>query len=215
MSALANAQPAAVDDLVLVLGTLVPPHRHAPGGEIRAHVRVVDRPLGQGLAEPVVEADAGPQPFAQVGRQVLRVAAVVEDEPILGVEDGDAVGDAFGRGQEACLAGERALFRLAPRRDVGGQQDPPPIGHGRLADPHPAAVDMAVLALAGLLAAGCQAALAIVGAHLRVIDRAERQAFADPVAEADSQAQTAPAGRAAAVPAGGCCRRRSDPRRRG
>ena len=120
--------------------------------------------------------------------EVRRVAAVEEDEAILGIEDRQAVRDALGGGEEARLG-------LAPVGDVGGQQHAPAIGHPRLADSHPAAVDMLVLALGEGLVARRQSPLRIVRPHVRMVDRATRQTFADPVLEADSERQTLAQGR--------------------
>ena len=186
--ALAHPAPAAVGELVLMLVLVVDPQGEAPVDEVLPHVGVIDRAEGGARADPVLEPLPEPEHLAQVRRQVRRVAAVVEDEAIVGIQDGEAVGDALGRSQEPRLG-------LAAVGDVGGQQHPAAVRHGRLADADPAAVDMLVLALGQASGTGGQALLAIVRPHVGMIDRPARQALAHPVGEADPRAQDLAQGR--------------------
>ena len=147
---LTDAHPSTVDDLVLAF-VLAPARaaRAAASTIVLAHVGVVDRPQRQPLPEPIVEAHAEAQHLTQIVREVLRVAAVEEDEAILGIENREPVRDALRSGEEARLG-------LAPVGDVRGQQHAAAVGHPRLADSHPAAVDMLVLALGQGLVARCE-----------------------------------------------------------
>ena len=163
-AALADADPAAVDHLVLQLEVTLLARLHPLCDVVLAHVRMVDRAQLEGRVEPFGEAHAESQHLTHVVGHVVRIAAVVEDEPVLAIEDREAVGDAFRSGQEPRLG-------LAALGDVGGQHHSPAIGHRRLADPHPAAIGMLVLSLAQRRGvATSQPCRRIVRAHVGVVD---------------------------------------------
>ena len=80
---LAHPHPAPVGDTDGVLATLPLAHGQALPQEVLAHVRVIDRPARDPLAHPVLEALAERQPLAQRRGHHLRIAAVVEDYPVV------------------------------------------------------------------------------------------------------------------------------------
>ena len=72
--------------------SILPPPGEAPFGEVRAHIGMIDRTDRKPLADPVLEPLAEGKHRAEAGRQVVGVAAIVEDQPVLGVENRQPVG---------------------------------------------------------------------------------------------------------------------------
>jgi hypothetical protein len=75
-----------------------------------------------GRADHVREALAEPEDVPQRRHEVLGVAAVVEDDPVVRVEDRQPVGDALGGGEEAGLARREPRVGLLAGGDVGREQ---------------------------------------------------------------------------------------------
>ena len=133
--ALAHPDPAPVGEAVLPVEQRLLALGQPPLEVVLAHLGVEDRAERRGLAPPVGPALAGRHGGPQALGQVLRVAGVVVDEPVLGVEDREPVAQALGRGPEAGLAlGEPRLVGPAPGETVPRRPEPASQGRGRARD---------------------------------------------------------------------------------
>ena len=191
---LADPHPAAVGDMLLMIALVQLAQRQPTLEKVLAHLRVVDRADRDAVAQPVLEPFAQCQRLPEVGCLVLRVAAVVEHQPVLGVEDGEAIRQGLGRGDEAGLARAQGGLGLPLGGDVDREQHPATVRHPPLANAHPAAVSVLVLALGALFAAGGKTPAGVVRAHIGVVDGTTRKTIPNPILETQAHAQSATEG---------------------
>ena len=122
----AHPHPAAIDQPMLAIDVAQASIGNSVLQIVVTHLWMIDRPQSDRFAAPLLPAFAQRDSRPHVFGEVIGVVAVEESQPILRVEDRDAVGDALGRrlepgltGLEACLvvapSGERVAHRGEPR----------------------------------------------------------------------------------------------------